>query len=688
MGYEIIKTGTDSRPVGPPQVVIQGQAPEEKPEKKISRKQIVNLLNYANFQDDFIIIKLKHSRFDHVVSIQAKPQPCTENELSCSWVNVSEVSRKLISYEFNSISLKHENSNLELKPELANIDESGINLILSEQYYPLKIKAIEHHACIGIKAQVIQNSAIFKGTLTEFSSNTFYIKISLEPPQTFQWINSETSVEIVLSDDNDTLYSGECLIKDPVESGDQIVLCLKPLKIEAQRFKSKKFRSSRIDTSPLPNISFKHPFTRKLFDMKVVNLSGLGFSVKAKPSSNLFLPGMILPMVEMNFANSFSICFTAQVIYKKHINTEKGEINKSIIYGLAVLNISSNDHLKLLSFLHQASDSNLYISNNLDMDSLWRLFFESNFIYPEKYKFLQSNKAEIKSTYEKLYAKNSNIARHFTYQENESIASHLAMIRYYDNTWLIHHHASNRTVSFRAGILVLNQIGLFSNDSYGLYSNHMNYLLCYFRPENKFPNRVFGGAARTINDSMKCCLESFSYFHFKEQSKTIIDGSWSWGLTKTDNADIEELQAFYAHKSSGLMLKALDLANNSNGKDLYTAFSESGLKRDRYLFSLKFEGLLKAIIMVNIADVGLNLSDLTNATTILVIDQDNLNYDTIKMALSLLSAQLNIDNFPVLIYPSKFAEDNLIEKEYCLWILDTQYGDRYFNYVNRLTRLV
>ena len=194
MGYEIIKTGTDSRPVGPPQVVIQGQAQKEKPEKKISRKQIVNLLNYANFQDDFIIIKLKHSRFEHVVSIQAKPQPCTENELSCSWVNVSEVSRKLISYEFDSISLTHENSNLELKPELANIDESGINLLLSEQYYPLKIKAIEHHACIGIKAQVIQNSVIFKGTLTEFSSNSFHVKISLEPPQTSQLINSETSV--------------------------------------------------------------------------------------------------------------------------------------------------------------------------------------------------------------------------------------------------------------------------------------------------------------------------------------------------------------------------------------------------------------------------------------------------------------------------------------------------------------
>src|SRR5210317_1978645 len=162
MGYEIIKTGTGSRIVNTPKVVRQGQSPEEKTEKKISRKQIINLLNYVNFQDDSIVINLNHSRFKHVVSLQAKPKPCTENELVCSWVNTDEASRKLISYEFDSICLKHENSNLTLKPELANIDEFSISLILSEQYYPLKIDAIEHYPCIGIEAQVIQNSAIFK----------------------------------------------------------------------------------------------------------------------------------------------------------------------------------------------------------------------------------------------------------------------------------------------------------------------------------------------------------------------------------------------------------------------------------------------------------------------------------------------------------------------------------------------
>ena len=690
MGYQIINTGTDKERSNTPKVVKQGQVPAEMPERKISTKQIINLLNYINFQDDFLAVNLRHSRFENVLSLQAKPHPCIENALVCEWTNPEEVRRKLVSYEFESISLIHEDSILKLQPDLAGIDEFSINLVLSEQYYPLNIESIEHYPCTGINAQVIQNSAIFKGTLTDFSPNSFHVKVSLEPPQTAQWVNSESNVEVVLSNSSETLYSGECLIRDQNELRNQIILCLVPLKKKAQRFKSKKFRSNRIDTSPLPNISFNHPFTNRFVDLKIANLSGLGFSVKTKSSSNLFLPGLILPSVEMKFANSFKVSFTAQVIYEKSIKSEKDESKENILYGLSFINISSDDHLKLLSFLHQVGDSNLYINNSLDMDLLWKFLFDSNFIYPEKYQFLQSQKEEIKNTYQNLYSKKSDIARHFTYQENETIASHLAMIRYYDNTWLIHHHASNRRVSFRAGLMVLNQIGIFSNDSYGLYSNHMNYLLCFFRPENKFPNRVFGGAAKKINDNMKCCLESFSYFHFKERLESELNESWAWGLTKTDSADLEELQAFYSYKSSGLMLKALDLEKNSNGKDLYKAFDESGLKRYRHLFSLKYQGHLKAIIMVNITNAGLNLSDLTNATTVIVIDQDKLNHDIIEMALSLISAQLNIDDFPVLVYPSKFAKDHSIDQEkvYNLWILDTQYGDKYFNYVNRLTRLI
>jgi len=197
MGYQIINTGTDKERSNTPKVVKQGQVPAEMPERKISTKQIINLLNYINFQDDFLAVNLRHSRFENVLSLQAKPHPCIENALVCEWTNPEEVRRKLVSYEFESISLIHEDSILKLQPDLAGIDEFSINLVLSEQYYPLNIESIEHYPCTGINAQVIQNSAIFKGTLTDFSPNSFHVKVSLEPPQTAQWVNSESNVEVV-----------------------------------------------------------------------------------------------------------------------------------------------------------------------------------------------------------------------------------------------------------------------------------------------------------------------------------------------------------------------------------------------------------------------------------------------------------------------------------------------------------
>jgi hypothetical protein len=268
------------------------------------------------------------------------------------------------------------------------------------------------------------------------------------------------------------------------------------------------------------------------------------------------------------------------------------------------------------------------------------------------------------------------------------------MIRFYENTWLIHHHAARTPTSFKAGLVVLDQIGQFSNNSHNLYSGHMNYLICYFRPENKFPNRVFGGAARAINDKSKCCIEPFAYFHHHTDEKGLNDHfeiPWHWSLNYADSTDIEELEAFYSCNSGGLMLKALDMEQGlSTTNGLESEYQELGLKRERHIFSLKCDEELMAVVMVNVSNMGLNLSDLTSSAQVIVLDSDSLPKKVLNTALSLISVRLQLDNFPVLIYPLAYTENQsvLYEKIYNLWILNTQFGDNYFRYVNRLTRLI
>ena len=252
---------------------------------------------------------------------------------------------------------------------------------------------------------------------------------------------------------------------------------------------------------------------------------------------------------------------------------------------------------------------------------------------------------------------------------------------------MIQHHAANRSASIKAGITVLDQIGRFINDSHRLYSVQMNFVFCYFRPENKFPNRVFGEVARNIADPKGCSLDTFAYFHYKKIIDSELHLPEPWRLIKTEPEDLAELETFYEHESGGLMLNALELEPDSvDINKLSKEYQRLGFKRERHLFSLKKDGILKAVVMVNIADMGLNLADLTNCIKVIVIDSDDLPKDVFNLMFSKLSPKFEQNEIPVLIYPVSYAEKESIpyEKSYNLWALDMKHTDLYFKHLNRL----
>ena len=394
---------------------------------------------------------------------------------------------------------------------------------------------------------------------------------------------------------------------------------------------------------------------------------------------------MVIPQLEINFADTLKFECKAQVIYNK---TFENEGEKFIKCGLVILDMESKKHLKLVSLLHQSEDKRSYLCNKIDIDELWNFFFDTGFIYPKKYVHFQSSKNEIKNTYKKLYTENCDIARHFIYQDKDRILGHLAMIRFYENTWLIHHHAADRSVSLKAGIAVLEQIGRFINDSHQFHSIRMNYAFCYFRPENRFPNRVFGGVYKNIRDPKGCSLDTFAYFHCRKTPNDESGLEGPWVLTEAQSEDLLELQHFYEFSSGGIMLDAMELNEGGDIEELSMKYQKLGLKREKHVFSLKRNGKLKAVAIINISDVGLNLADLTSNIKIIVVDSSELTKDILYLALSQLSKKFEQDEIPVLVYPVSYVDKNSIpyEKLYNLWTLNMQYTDHYFKYLDELIK--
>jgi hypothetical protein len=262
------------------------------------------------------------------------------------------------------------------------------------------------------------------------------------------------------------------------------------------------------------------------------------------------------------------------------------------------------------------------------------------------------------------------------------------MIRFFENSWLIHHHAASKEESMRAGVAVLNQIGRFINDSHSIHSMHMDYVMCYFRPSNRFPDRVFGGLARSLKAPKECSLDTFAYFHFHPEVHRAQELPLSWAVEVAGKDDLLELACFYRHTSGGLMLEALDLkVDTAECRQLADEYRKLGFKKERTLLALKKEGDLKAFAMVNISDIGLNMSNLTNCPTIIVLD-DDVDGAVLAQFLSYIATQYDGSELPVLLYPATHAMKCSIstEKLYTLWVLNMQYTDHYFRYLENLIK--
>lgn len=651
-------------------------------QKQINKSHLINILNYINFQAGTILVNFKHLKYNKIISLQARPQLCLENRLDCLWTEPT-VEQQLSSYQFLNFLLTDGLELILVKAGLKGISQQGISFDLPHTYYVLSRRKARRHLCKDIQVDFIQNGITYSGLLQNFSAVSFCVEIVAVPPQSFCWVNTECTVYIIFKNRRDVLYSGECKIIRHTCGQKVRTFVLEPVGTQMRRFESKEFRCRRQRLAPSPDIVFTHPLTQKMIRLAVEDLSGSGLSVEEYLADSVLLPGLIIPKLYIEFARDFKIKCKAQILSRNAYKVEDG--TTYVRCGITFLDMDIEEQVRLSGPLHQGINKKSYICNRVDTDALWKFFFETGFIYPKKYASLHPDKEKFKEIYERLYVQHPHIARHFVYQDKGTVHAHLSIIRCYENTWLIHHHAASKSRYRTAGLVVLTQVQHYINAFHRLYSTHMNFVICYFRSDNKFPNRVFGNCAREINMPKACSIDPFVYFYFPKSCPQ-LDLSEPMVLTKTQPDDLLELESFYEYESGGLMLHALDLEPAMIDSNMLSKeYQQIGLKRERHLFSLKKGKSLQAVIIVNISDIGLNMSNLTNCIQIIILDA-NLPIDTIYMSLSMLTKYYEQRDIPILLYPVNYAQNQSIpyDKVYNLWILNTQYTDHYFKYMDKL----
>ena len=525
----------------------------EKRGKKILRSSLINSLNRINFKNGDIILKFKHKKYHNFISLKAKPQTGNNIVLECLWSEPWRMKTNLKFYDLEYFSFTDGLNQIQVHAQLIDHNDKGLIVELPEYSYEIKLRAIKRHPCREVSAQISQDGVVVIGSLINFCAESFAVEYHSESTHANLEINTENRANVVLVHKEEFVFSGKCTIIRQEKHAKNSILVLKPEKDNSRRTKSIEQQTERLMLSPPPNLIFHHPLTQKKIILGLIDISGIGFSVEEDSENSVLLPGLIIPELEIEIIHGISITCKTQVLNRIP--------NEDVVRcEMVILDMNLQDYIKLSSLIHKAKNRYSDIGcTNVDLDALWDFFFESGFVYPEKYMHIAEQKDKFTSIYKKIYDENPEIAQHIIYQDKGKIYGHISICRYYQKTWLLHHLAAIKSTKHKAGLVVLELILQHINELHSLPTANMKFLVGYFRPNNRFSNRLFGTSATgAMNDAKKSSIDEFAYFYF-DADKTLFTPSNAWVLCETDSEDLEILQQWYNDVSGGLLIRALDL---------------------------------------------------------------------------------------------------------------------------------
>jgi hypothetical protein len=638
---------------------------------KLKGADLVNLLHYINFKEGSIIAGFRHPKTGRTRAFPASPQPTLDDTMECRWSSPGLPALVLNEYEFQEFTVTDGEDFIAVAPEVQTLDRDHIVFRVPEFVYQKEARRIQRYPTPGVAATVFQAGLRFEGQLVDFAAVSFHISLT----GSRHGLNLESPVAVHLEKDGRLWYTGECRIIR--SSGPGRPLVVDPLVQNFSRFRAKKFRSLRQVLHPAPQLGFVHPLTGRRVSLPVADLSGVGLAVEEAPGESALLPGMVLGPLTLEIGHQFLLRCEGQVLYRNVVEAEAGK--PVVRCGVVFLDLALEDQIGLAALLHQSMNHRLRVSSAVDMEELWRFFFESGFLYPSKYVAIEASKAEFKKVYETLYLKSPSLARHFLFEEKGTLFAHMAMLRAYPQSWLIHHHAASKKTGFAlAGVAVLDQIGHYINEFHVHKSSHMDYVMCYYRRENKFPHRVFGGTFKDVQDPKGISLDEFAYL-------TLDEGSWedapaALQFLPVSQDDLGELERFYEHASGGLALDAMNLRHPLFSDDERKAlYRDLGLRCESYVYSVKLAGRLQAVVTVQLSELGINLSNLTNCVHAFVLESE-LPAAALLSGLRTLVSQHTAEVLPLLVYPASYLGDQHVDsdKNYTLWVLNMTHLDGYF----------
>lgn len=343
----------------------------------------------------------------------------------------------------------------------------------------------------------------------------------------------------------------------------------------------------------------------------VLEISSTGLSFEAHPEFDLFPPGMRLTRVDLRLGSLTLRC--------------RGEVRnllpmpgapRSLRCGIVFEGLDALERTRLADAVMRHRFPGLADGRELPVDAVWQFFLDTRFLYPEKLAALGPLAAEVKRTFARLSGTTDALFKSVVYTEGERVFAHLSALRAYRRTWVVQHLAGTTRLKGRQGPRIVN-LGL--SEFFG-QNTDLEYVKVFFRPDNKWPARVFGGFARKVSDRQLSDLRHLDYLTVP--TDCILPPVEGLRVIPADGGDLSVVERAFVGAERGLLLRSDDLTRSALGlQELSEAWRAAGLARERRVLLALQGDRPVAFALCEISSPGLNLSELLSAFRLVLLPE-------------------------------------------------------------------
>jgi hypothetical protein len=263
--------------------------------------------------------------------------------------------------------------------------------------------------------------------------------------------------------------------------------------------------------------------------------------------------------------------------------------------------------LPRLSELHAAYGVQV---NTIDVDELFDLYERTGFLYPDKAARLLPHLDRVKENWRRMLRAEESLLYVLTAGDTKKGRAALAVWRTTRHGWTYQHLVSeNNPYASRAVMLAAEAESILKGSAESAQN--------WYRPENRFPARVFGSMIQTIGGSLSSA-QRHAYFALPRQLSLPSDGGVR--IVAYEPNRNRDLCTIAALTRGHVYVAAEELAGDVPFKGLDGLYRRVGLRRTRHVWLAYRKGKDEAIgaAIVYRGPLGLNFSYLENRCDLLL----------------------------------------------------------------------